>query len=187
MEDLYAEYLAKKAQGDLPSWDLISEIQMRKLYSNKNIVDRDIAGLFDVSLSKVQYKRKKYGLSMKKISLLRFFNDSENVQLNELNQGSEDRLLAEENFDRLVVGLAHYFFRNGPVEDMHANGQLSQNDMKILNKYMADRIARVLLLVKEGRWLELELLLNFHMRCGQEWDKPDADLNELYEVIAADL
>ena len=36
--------------------------------------------------------------------------------------------------------MTHYAFRNGPVEDMHANGQLSQQDMKTLNKYMVNRI-----------------------------------------------
>lgn len=185
MEDLYTEYLAKKADGNLPTWESISEAQIRKLYSNKNIVDSDIATLFEISIGKVRYKRNKYGLSLKKIDILRFFNDSENIQLCKLSQDSKGRLLADENFDRLTIGLAHYFFRNGPVEDMHANDQLSENDMKVLNKYLVDRIARVLLLAKEERWLELELLLSFHMQCGSAWDKPDTNMDELYDVIAS--
>ena len=107
--------------------------------------------------------------------------------MHKLSQDSKRRLLADENFDRLAVGLTHYFFRNGPVEDMHADGQLSENDMKILNKYMVDRVARVLLLAKENRWLELELLLSFHMQCGSTWDKPSTNMDELYDVIASAL
>lgn len=184
MKDLYTEYLSKKADGKLPAWESISEMQMCKLYLNSNIIDKDIADLFDISLGKVKYKRKKYRLGLKKIDVLRFFNDSENIQLHKQNQDSKGRLLADENFDRFSIGLAHYFFRNGPVEDMHADGQLSENDMKILNKYMVDRIARVLLLAKKGRWFELELLLSFHMQCGSTWDKPDTNMDELYDVIA---
>lgn len=187
MEDLYEKYISEKANGNLPAWESISEAQIRKLYLNKNIVDSDIAALFEVSIGKVRYKRKKYGLSLKKIDILRFFNDSENIQLHKLSQDSKRRLLADENFDRLAVGLTHYFFRNGPVEDMHADGQLSENDMKILNKYMVDRVARVLLLAKENRWLELELLLSFHMQCGSTWDKPSTNMDELYDVIASAL
>lgn len=184
MEDLYKKYMAEKANGNLPAWESISEAQIRKLYSNKNVTDNDIAALFEVTIGRVRYKRKKYGLCVKKISILRFFNGSENIQLHKLSQDSKERLLADENFDRLAIGLAHYFFRNGPVEDMHADSQLSESDMKTLNKYMVDRIARVLLLAKENRWLELELLLGFHMRCGSTWDKPDTNVEELYDVIA---
>lgn len=183
MEDLYNDFLVKKLVGKLPSWKSISELQMRRLYLNKNIVDKDVAALFEVSLDKVRYKRKTYGLSHKKINILRFFNDQENDELQKLNQASKERLFSYENFDRLSIGLAHYCFRNGPVEDIHANGQLSENDMKALNKYLVDHIAKALLLGKEGRWLELELLLNFHMQFGSTWDKPDTSIDELYNVI----
>ena len=72
MEDLYEKYISEKANGNLPAWESISEAQIRKLYLNKNIVDSDIAALFEVSIGKVRYKRKKYGLSLKKIDILRF-------------------------------------------------------------------------------------------------------------------
>ena len=36
-------------------------------------------------------------------------------------------------FARFVV---HYCFRNGPLEDMHAQGKLSLEDMKTLNKFL---------------------------------------------------
>ena len=183
MKDLYTEYLYKKSDGNLPTWESVSKLQLRELYLNRNITDGDIADLFDISLHKVRYKRKKYELSLKKINILRFFNDSENSQLLKLNQDSKERLLADENFDCLAVGLAHYFFRNGPVEDMHADGQLSENDMKVLNKYIVDCIARILLLAKENKWLELELLLSFHMQFGSTWDKPDTNMDEVYNLI----
>lgn len=67
---------------------------------------------------------------------------------------------------------------------MHAKGQLSQSDMKTLNKYMVGRIARVLFLVTEKRWLELEILLVFYMKYGIDWDKPNIDLSEVETSIA---
>lgn len=183
MENLYFKYLDMKSAGIIPEWASISKVQMKKLYSNKEVSDQDIANLFDISINQVRYKRKKFGLDAQQISILRFFNDTKNTQLIELNQNSKERLLSDKNVDRLAIGFAHYFFRNGPVEDMHADGKLSEEDMKILNKYMANKIASVMFLAKENRWLELELLLEFHMKCGSDWDKPEIEMDEVYEIF----
>ncbi|MCI8410913.1 MAG: hypothetical protein HFJ40_00360, partial [Clostridia bacterium] len=65
------------------------------------------------------------------------------------------------------------------VEDMHGNGKLSQQDMKILNKFMVDRIAGILETIYEGDWLKLELLLDFYSNFGTNWDKPNPDKKEI--------
>lgn len=156
MDELYSEYMSKKDESS-------SESQLRELYLSKHVVNENIAKLFNIPLDEAENTRKKYGLTLEKI-----------------NRNSKERLLAGENFDRLVVGLAHYFFRNGPVEEMHANGKLSNKDMKVLNKYMVDHIAHVLLLAKEDQWFELKTLLHFHMQCGSTWDKPNPNIDKLY-------
>lgn len=66
---------------------------------------------------------------------------------------------------------------------MHACGQLSENDMMVLNKYMVNKIATVLFLAKNGHWFELECLLKFDMLCGSQWDKPIVDLFNIYRLI----
>ena len=45
---------------------------------------------------------------------------------------------------------------------MHANDQLSENDMKTLNKYMVNRIAGLLTAIADNNWLQLELLLSYY-------------------------
>ena len=187
MDDLYSEYLRLKEIGELPQWESITEAELRRLYSNEDVFDIDLAKLFNVSVNKIRYKRNKHGLDYQHIRILKFFNDPKNTELQELNQRSKDRLFTSDNIDRLAIGLAHYFFRNGPVEDLHSKGQLSESDMKTLNKYMVDRIARVLFLATENRWLELELLLAFYMEYGIDWDKPNIDLSEVENSIAMHL
>lgn len=82
-----------KRNGELPRWESITEAELRKLYSNGDVFDVDLAKLFDVSVNKVRYKRKKYGLDYQHIRILKFFNDPRNTELKELNQRSKDRLL----------------------------------------------------------------------------------------------
>lgn len=109
-----------------------------------------------------------------------FLEDLSNRKLFEsLNKSSKDRLLNENNIDKISIALAHYIFRNGPVEDMHSEGKLSQEDMKILNKFIVNRIAGLLKTINDGDWLKLELLLNYYRFFGNNWDKPIADTEEI--------
>ena len=53
------------------------------------------------------------------------FADENSELFAQLNENS--RAAAQgENIDAISKAVTHYAFRNGPVEDMHANGQLSQ-------------------------------------------------------------
>ena len=79
-----------------------------------------------------------------------------------LNQGSKERLLNKDNIDTISIALTHYLFRNGPVEDMHSEGKLSQEDMKTLNKFMVNRIAGLLQIINKEEWLKIELLLDYY-------------------------
>lgn len=62
---------------------------------------------------------------------------------------------------------------------MHADGKLTQEDMKTLNKYMVNRLAGIISVVHEGRWLQLELLYSFLQNYGTDWDKAEPDNEEL--------
>jgi hypothetical protein len=96
-----------------------------------------------------------------------------------LSNDSKNRLLKSENIDSVAKSLTHHIFRNGPVEDMHAAGQLSEADMKTLNKYMVNRITGVLLAVYEKKWLQLELLHEFLKGFGEQWDPAEPDMEDL--------
>ena len=90
-----------------------------------------------------------------------------------LNQRAKERLLRPENMDALAKALTHYIFRNGPVENMHAEGKLSQKDMKTLNVYMVNHLAWVLTQAFEGNWSQLETLFGMLSLYGRDWDPAD--------------
>ena len=48
-----------------------------------------------------------------------------------------------EETDKIAKAITIFAFRNGPVENMHTDGKLSQEDMKTLNKFMVNRLAYV--------------------------------------------
>ncbi|WP_252254122.1 hypothetical protein [Clostridium sp. ZBS12] len=55
---------------------------------------------------------------------------------------------------KLSVTTVHSMFRNGPVEDMHADGKLSDNDMMNINKFLVNRMAYVFTLLLDSKKLE---------------------------------
>jgi len=78
------------------------------------------------------------------------------------------------SLEQISHALTHYCFRNGPVEDMHAspNNQLSDADMKVLNKFCNDKIFTFLTMIKNNKVAELSGIIEFGLRCGCTWDKP---------------
>ncbi len=162
----------------MKDWKDVTEETLKQLYYDEEMTDSLIAEKYGVTKAQVRYKRNKFGISLKNKIYDRVV--SQNSELFEkLNRDSKERLLKEENIDGIAKALTHYAFRNGPVEDMHADGKLSQNDMKELNKYMVNRLAGILVAIYEERWLQLELLYAFLQQYGMDWDKAEPDMEEL--------
>ena len=162
----------------MSDWKNITEETLKDLYYGQNLSDNDIAEFYGVTKSQVQYKRNKFGITLRN----KIFDDfvSQNGELFEsLNYDAKVRLLKQENIDGIAKALTHYIFRNGPVEDMHADGKFSQDNMKILNKYMVNHLAGILSAINEGRWLQLELLYAYLQKYGADWDKAEPDMEEL--------
>jgi hypothetical protein len=78
--------------------------------------------------------------------------------------------LNKTTIDRLAKAITYYAFRGGPIEDMHANKQFSQDDMAQLNKYMVDKIASLLLAIKKEKWTKINNLLAFSALYTGDWD-----------------
>lgn len=90
--------------------------------------------------------------------------------------------LTEQMIDDLSKGLTQYIFRSaGPIEDMHVKGQLSQEDMKTLNKSMVNKLAGIFVMLQQGRLDELDVVLSSGTRASSGWDKAEPDL-EIFEV-----
>lgn len=159
-------------------WDTVTEEELKHLYYEEGMTDREIAERFGVSMGKVAYKRRKYGISVKNMVYQQFMDENSEL-FAQLNENSRERLLRRENIDAISKAVTHYAFRNGPVEDMHANGQLSQQDMKTLNKYMVNRIAGLLAAAMDGSWLQLEQLFSYYRFFGGDWDAAEPDMGEM--------
>ena len=141
--------------------NFITKEELEELFEKHT--DNMIADLYDVSKSQVKNKREKWDIKQINYTLKKFFSEDSNKNLFEnLNQGSKERLLNKNNIDTISIALTHYFFRNGPVEDMHSEGKLSQEDMKTLNKFMVNRIAGLLQIINKEEWLKIELLLDYY-------------------------
>ena len=177
-QNLYEKLKERKRKGEKLDWNAITREELEDLF--EKATDSAIAELYEVSKSQVTAKRKKWDIKLINYTIRAFFKEDKNRDLLEgLNQSSKERLLQEEKIDTISIALTHYLFRNGPVEDMHGEGKLSQNDMKTLNKFMVNRIAGLLKTLNKGEWLKLELLLNFYGLYGTEWDKPIPDTDEI--------
>lgn len=163
-------------------WDKITEEELKQLYYNEEMSDQQIADKFGVTKSKVSYRRKKFGINIKNTIYQDFISNNADL-FRKLNSDSKERLSKRENIDTISKAIVRFSFRNGPVEDMHANNQLSDPDMKILNKYMVNRIAGLLTAIADDDWLKLELLTAFYENFGTDWDKPEPDLEEINLVL----
>lgn len=160
-QNLYEELLKQKNEGKKLDWNSITKEELENLFEEHS--DSIIAELYDITKSQVTNKRKKLNIKQYNYIFKNFLKDNaNNILFNDLNQNSKERLLDEKNIDIISIALTRYLFRNGPVEDMHRDGKLSQNDMKTLNKFMVNRFAGLLQTVDKGEWIKLELLLNYY-------------------------
>jgi len=77
------------------------------------------------------------------------------------------------DINEAAKAIVQFVFRDGPVEDMHAAGKLSQDDMKALNKYLVDNLAFILLIIAEGRRNDLAAIAQYYRGDTIGWDDPD--------------
>ena len=161
---------------------MITKEYLKQLYYEEGLSDSEIAAQFGVSSETVRRKRKKFALSYA-TQIYKQFSKENEAQMAELNLHSKERLLQEENIDMLSKAITHYIFRNGPVESMHAEGKLSQEDMYALNKYMVNKLATLFTLAFDNDWILFEQILSYHSLCGRFWDKAEPDIEEINHIL----
>lgn len=163
----------------LPNWETITPEQLKELLLNYHPSNSFLAELFEVTKGQICYRRKKWHLTTTDISYER------TMQAFTANDTLQDLLLQDlKNIDTATISKAivHYIFRNGPVEDMHADGKLSQQDMKTLNQYMMDRVATLITLFKNNDYMRLLLFLQSQQYYGSGWDAPTLQIEELDKI-----
>jgi hypothetical protein len=175
---LYEFLQAEKERGKKLDFDQINCDDLKQLFYDEKISDTRISELFGVTPSKVRYKRNKFKITLRSLIL----NDALKSK-NIWNDEAKNRLMKIDKVDAISKALTHFAFRNGPIEDMHAGGQLTQSNMKTLNKFMVNRLAYVISLIISDRWLELEFLIESYRLYGVDWDKAEPDDGGNIEII----
>jgi hypothetical protein len=104
-------------------------------------------------------------------------NIEEMLSDKKINTKMKKTITSTVNADTIAKAITHFAFRNGPIEDMHANRekQITDEDMKILNKFMHNRLTYVFELILKDRWAEFAFLIDAHKFYGSQWDKAEPD------------
>ncbi|MYL58643.1 hypothetical protein GLW20_14145 [Virgibacillus halodenitrificans] len=183
---LYEHFLKRKQKGELLHLEELSSNDLEILFIEESKSDAMIASLFGVKSSKITYLRRKYGITIRN-SLIKDFLDAESNVGMELNTNMIRQILTSENISKISKAVTHFAFRNGPIEDMHADvtKNITDEDMKKLNKYMVNRVAYIFTLILEDRWMEFNYLVeNMNLMFGHHWDEvvqDDGGMRELFE------
>jgi hypothetical protein len=93
-------------------------------------------------------------------------------------------MLFQKPSSNLARAITSQAFRNGPVEDMHAEGKLSDKDMKVLNKYMVNHIAHIIDCIRNREFYKLTSMYTFGAMYTNGWD--DAEPVSEYDEICSE-
>lgn len=181
---LYDSLKMRKENGEKLNFEEINKNELKQMFIDEEISDKLLADLYDVKLSKISYKRKKYGITIRSSGLNKMLLGT-TEESRKLNENCRENILKKENLDLIARAITHFAFRNGPVEDMHADpdSQLSEEDMKTLNIFMANRMAYIFELIIEERWFEFSVMINSNGMFGQDWNKAVPDNGGTLEEI----
>lgn len=184
----YQELLKQIESGIHLNFDDITKEQLERLFYDDGITNGQIALLYNVPNERVRTKRRKWDIHNYNPKYIYKRYENKNSSLFKiLNEHAKENLQGVVNIDWISKALTHYLFRNGPVEKMHANHQLSENDMKTLNKYMVNRIAGLLKLVHDNEWLKIELMLHRLKNYGIEWDEVEFDTKDIDLIFKTEM
>jgi len=81
---------------------------------------------------------------------------------------SENKRIAKE-----AKALAVLAYRSGPIEDFHAEGRISQAEMKKLNKGMVDSLFFLLTMKERKPRLYWQLIEMINQTMVRDWDDPE--------------
>lgn len=186
--ELYNKLTRKKEKGIKLNLDDLTPKQLKILFINESKTDRMIAELFDVKRSQISYLRKKHGITLRN-SIIDEFLHSRSKRVDKLNDQMKEEMLTSANITKISKAITYFAFRNGPIEDMHADPKkrITDNDMQLLNQFMVNRLAYVFTLINENKWIEFSHLVEgMKGEFDHDWDAvipDDGNNKELFESI----
>lgn len=84
----------------------------------------------------------------------------------------DDPLKDKDIIHKMSVVTAHYAYRNGPIEDMHAdrNKSIYDDDIKVVYDFMKFKLEVVFSIILTGNKEEIKKFLAYGIFYGQSWD-----------------
>lgn len=116
-------------------------------------------------------------------------NFNQNSWISEILKNEEgaarNRLTNTNHLRDISIALSHFAFRNVPIEDIHAEGKLSHQDMLIINKYIVNAFALIIDKLINNKFDELEKFLAVTSSLfGTYWDDPGLEDIQVSEFNA---
>ena len=157
------------------NWKIITKERLAELVKeNSNSM---IANQYGVSVGQVRYKRKKFGITMYDLAFQEVFGKRTRQKIKD-SVADKDLLFNSANIDMLAKAITQYAFRSGPVEQMHCESKLTDEDMKILNKDMVNKIAGLLQKVFDDEWEQIMDVFSFYVELCSNWDNAEPDTKD---------
>ncbi len=182
---VYEKLKQQKESGQILSIENLSLDNLKTMALREHIPDSLIADLFNVKKSKITYLRRKNNIVKNSSASLDELLFNQSPSANQRNQEAKEELLQEKNIDKIAKAITHFSFRNGPIEDMHADPdkQLGDTDMMVLNKFAVNRLAYIFQLIVQERWIELYSVVDFQGMYGSNWDDAEPDDGGTRKII----
>jgi len=174
---LYNKYLEMKKEGRLPQIEELTVDHFKKLFVDEKVSDRKLASLFDEKQTRVSYLRRKHGVTIRNTAIDKFFESGSELHVR-VNEEMKREIFKEKNISTIAKAITHFAFRNGPIEDIHADEakKITDEDMKRLNKFMVNRLAYVFSLIVKEEWVKLAHLIQLKdSMFGSDWDEAIPD------------
>lgn len=156
----------------------LTDYKLHELYVQEGWPRQKIADYYGVSKKKIDYLLSKYGINLYKKRVADFLNKlagEQGISTEQFLKGID--LFNNYSIEDISRALVHYYFRNGPVEGIHSDGKLTQEDMKILNKFCYNKIYTFLTLIKKNDLVNLLLIIESGSLYGKDWDSPKFEID----------
>ena len=165
--------------GKEVTWDNITREQLQYLLVEEGLTNSEISSLFNVTTSKVQYKRNKFNLTKAKVIFERFVRENQET-FDEQNRIAKEWFSDPKNIDCLAKAITSYVFRDGPLESVHHKCKsFTDEDMKEINIYMVNHIAGLLTYALEGNWMQLRFLVDYVRPWSAGWYTAEAETDKI--------
>lgn len=127
----YEELKQQRASGKKLSWKDIEPDQLRYLFIDQDLLNGQIADLYGVTPAQVSTKRQKWRI---------LHNEKTNKMIYE-------NIFSGKNAHILSKALTEYIFSKGLIQDMHAEGKLTKNDVQNLRTHVSNCLTEALKMI----------------------------------------